>query len=285
VTLVSTEWLAGALTSPDLRVVDGSWHLPAMKRDPHAEFLGAHVPGAVFFDIDAVADTGSPLPHMLPTADEFARAVGALGIGTGDRVVVYDTGGVMSAARVWWTFRVFGHDNVAVLDGGFRKWTREGRPVEAGAPGPRPRTFHARHRPELVRDLERMRANVTAKAEQVADARPRGRFLGTEPEPRPGLRSGHIPGSVHLPPDRLYRPDGTMLPPDEIRRAAAAAGLDLGRPIVTTCGSGVAASTVALALHLIGYPDVAVYDGSWTEWGGRDDTPVSTGPEDPPPAP
>jgi thiosulfate/3-mercaptopyruvate sulfurtransferase len=277
-TIVSTDWLATNLTSPDLRVVDGSWHLPAMKRDPRAEFLESHVPGAVFFDIDAIADTSVPLPHMLPSAEQFAQAVGALGIGTGDRVVVYSRGSVTSAARVWWTFRVFGHDNVAVLDGGFQKWTREGRPVEQGAAKPRPRTFHARFRPALVRDLERMRANVDTHAEQVVDARPRGRFLGTDPEPRPGLRSGHIPGSVNLAPDALFRPDGTILPPDDIRRAFAATGVDLARPVVTTCGSGVAASGLALALHFIGYPDVAVYDGSWTEWGARADTPVSVDP-------
>jgi thiosulfate/3-mercaptopyruvate sulfurtransferase len=274
-TLVSTDWLSGYLRSPDLRVVDGSWHLPALKRNPHAEFLESHIPGAIFFDIETIADTSVPLPHMLPSPEQFAQAVGALGIGTGDRVVVYSRGGVTSAARVWWTFRVFGHENVAVLDGGFGKWTREGRPVEPGAPKPRPRTFHARFRPELVRNLDRMRANVATNAEQVVDARPRGRFLGTEPEPRPGLRSGHIPGSVNLPPDALYRPDGTVLPPDDVRRAFAATGVDLARPLVTTCGSGVAASGLALALHFIGCPDVAVYDGSWTEWGGRSDTPVS----------
>ena len=274
-TIVSTAWLANYLTAPDLRVVDGSWHLPAMKRDPRAEFLESHIAGAVFFDIETIADTSVSLPHMLPSPEQFAQAVSGLGIGTGDRVVVYDTGGVMSAARVWWTFRVFGHENVAVLDGGFRKWTREGRPVEKGAPKPRPRTFHARFRPELVRDLGGRRATVETKAEQVIEARPRGRFLGTEPEPRPGLRSGHIPGSVHLPPDALHRPDGTMLPPDDVRRAFAATGVDLGRPLVTTCGSGIAASTLALALHFIGHPDVPVYDGSWTEWGGRADTPVS----------
>lgn len=274
-TLVSTEWLATHLSDPDVRVVDGSWHLPPMKRDPHAEFRQAHIPGAVFFDIDAIADTSVALPHMLPRPEQFGEAVGALGIGTGDRVVVYDARGVTSAARVWWTFRVFGHENIAVLDGGFPKWTREGRPVEAGAVTRHRRTFHARSRPELVRDLARMRANVDSRAEQVVDARPHGRFVGTDPEPRPGLRSGHIPGSLNLPPDALYRPDGTMRSPDDVRRAFTETGVDLARPIVTTCGSGVAASVLALGLHFIGHPDVPVYDGSWSEWGSRSDTPVS----------
>lgn len=274
--LVDTEWLAKHLGDPDLRVVDGSWHMPQLRRDPRAEFAAAHIPGAVFFDIDWIADLTTPLPHMLPSAGEFGPAVGALGIGDGDRVVVYDTRGVLSAARVWWTFRAFGHNNVAVLDGGLPKWRAEGRPVEDTTPAPRPRRFTARLRPDLVRDLPRMRANLTLRREQVLDARSPGRFVGTEPEPRPGLRPGHIPGSLNLPYDRLYRPDGTLRAPDELRQAFEATGVDLSRPIVTTCGSGVSAAVLALGLHVCGRPDVAVYDGSWTEWGGRDDTPVET---------
>jgi thiosulfate/3-mercaptopyruvate sulfurtransferase len=248
--------------------------MPQLRRDARAEFAQGHIPGAVFFDIDAIADPTTTLPHMLPTAAAFAAAVGDLGVGSGDRVVVYDTRGVVSAARVWWTFRVFGHDSVAVLDGGLRAWKAGGRPLETGAPTPPRREFHARRRPELVRDLDAMRRNLATRAEQVLDARSRGRFAGTEPEPRPGLRGGHIPGSLNLPYETLYRPDGTLLPPEGLRAAIEAAGVDLGKPITTSCGSGVTASVLALALHLAGVPRVAVYDGSWTEWASQHDTPV-----------
>ena len=273
-TVVTTEWLAKELGAPDLRVLDGTWHMPQLRRDARAEFAQGHIPGAAFFDIDAIADPTTTLPHMLPTAEAFAAAVGDLGVGSGDRVVVYDTRGVVSAARVWWTFRVFGHDSVAVLDGGLRAWKAGGRPLETGAPTPPRREFHARRRPELVRDLDAMRRNLATRAEQVLDARSRGRFAGTEPEPRPGLRGGHIPGSLNLPYETLYRPDGTLLPPDGLRAAIEAAGVDLGKPITTSCGSGVTASVLALALHLVGVPRVAVYDGSWTEWASQHDTPV-----------
>jgi thiosulfate/3-mercaptopyruvate sulfurtransferase len=272
--VVTTEWLSKHLGEPDLRIVDGTWHMPQLGRDARAEFAATHLPGAVFFDIDAIADRGTTLPHMLPSPEEFGAAVGALGIGSGDRVVVYDVRGVVSAARVWWTFRAFGHDAVAVLDGGLKKWRAEGRPVESGLPSPARRTFTARRRAELVRDLDAMRANLGSRSAQVLDARSAGRFAGTEPEPRAGLRGGHIPGSLNLPYETLYRPDGTLKPPDELAAAVHTAGVDLGRPIVTTCGSGVTASVLALALHLLGRRDVAVYDGSWSEWGGRADTPV-----------
>jgi thiosulfate/3-mercaptopyruvate sulfurtransferase len=279
-TLVSTEWLAKHLDAPDVRIVDGSWHMPQTKRNPAGEFAQAHLPGAVFFDIDGIADKTTTLPHMLPAPDTFARAVGALGIGNGDRVVVYDTRGVASAARVWWTFRVFGHDAVAVLDGGLPKWRAEGRPLMSGDPAPQARSFTARFRPELVRDVSQVRANVSSRAEQVLDARSRGRFTATEPEPRAGLRGGHIPGSLNLPYEELYNADGTLRTPDELRRAFEAARVDLGRPVVTTCGSGITASILALGLYQAGRKDVAVYDGSWTEWGGRDDTPVERGESD-----
>lgn len=274
--VVTTEWLAKHLGEPDLRVVDGTWHMPQAGRDARAEFEAAHVPGAVFFDIDAIADRTSSLPHMLPSAEAFGAAVGGLGIANADRVIVYDVRGVVSAARVWWTFRAFGHDAVAVLDGGLRKWQAEGRPVKRGAAAPTPRPFTARLRPELVRDLAAMRDNVASQAAQILDARSAGRFAGTEPEPRAGLRGGHIPGSLSLPYETLYRADGTLKPPEELRAAIIGAGVDLGRPVVTSCGSGVTASVLALALYLVGRRDVAVYDGSWSEWGARPDTPVET---------
>jgi thiosulfate/3-mercaptopyruvate sulfurtransferase len=272
--LVTTEWLASHLRDADVRVVDGSWHMPQLKRDPRAEFLAAHIPGAVFFDIDGIADRGTPLPHMLPTAEEFAAAVGALGIGSGDHVVTYDTRGVVSAARVWWTFRAFGHERVSVLDGGLAKWRSEGRAVESGEAKPTPRAFRATLRPELVRDLVAVRNNLTSRSEQVVDARSAGRFAATEPEPRAGLRGGHIPGSLNLPYDALYRADATLLPPDALRAKFQQAGVDLDKPVVTSCGSGITASVLALALHQLGHHRVAVYDGSWTEWAGRTDTPV-----------
>ncbi len=274
--VVSTEWLAQQLGAPDLRVVDGSWHMPQAQRDPAREYRDGHVPGAVFFDVDGIADRRTDLPHMLPASEDFARAVGALGIGDGDHVVVYDSRSVVSAARVWWTFRAFGHDAVAILDGGLPKWRAEGRPIESGAVTLRPRRFTPRSRPELVHNLAQMRANLTGRGEQVLDARSRGRFAGTEPEPRAGLRGGHIPGSLNLPYDELYEKDGTLQGPAALRTALTKAGVDLSRPIVTSCGSGITAAVLALALHQVGRADVAVYDGSWTEWAGRDDTPVET---------
>ena len=274
--LVSTDWLAAHLGDPDLRVVDATWYLPHLKRDARAEFVQAHIPGAVAFDIDAIAHRKTALPHMLPGAEDFGRAVGALGIGDDDRVVVYGAKNFIASARAWWMFHVFGHANVAVLDGGLPTWRAEGRPLEAGMPTPTPRRFAARFRPELVRDLDRMRANLERRAEQVLDARSAGRFVGTEPEPRPGLRGGHIPGSLNLPYERLCREDGTLLNAAALRGAFEKAGLDLARPVVTTCGSGVSAAVLALGLHVLGRRDVPVYDGSWTEWGGRADTPVET---------
>jgi thiosulfate/3-mercaptopyruvate sulfurtransferase len=274
--IVSTEWLAAHLDDPRLRVVDGTWHMPQLQRDPRREFEEEHIPGAVFFDIDGIADRSTSLPHMLPSAPQFGSQVGDLGISNADLVVVYDLRGVISAARVWWTFRAMGHDRVAVLDGGLRKWRAEGRPVESSqAKAPR-RRFKARLRRDLVRGLPQVRRNIYSRLEQTLDARSHGRFAGTEPEPREGLRGGHIPGSLNLPYDMLSRPDATLLPPDGLRQAFAAAGVDLDKPVVTTCGSGITASVLALALHLVGHKKVAVYDGSWTEWASHPDTPVET---------
>lgn len=280
--LVSTGWLADRFGRPGLRVLDGSWYLPGSGRRPAEEHAAGHIPGALFFDLDATSDARSPLPHMLPAADEFARQMAALGLSDQDEIIVYDgTGANVSAARVWWTFRVFGHARTAVLDGGLGKWRREGRPLEAGAVTLPPATFTARLDVAMVRDLAAVRAvmrgDSSSDAEQIVDMRPVGRFAGTEPEPRPGLRAGHIPGSRNLPYADLVAADGTLLPADDLRCRLAAAGVDPARPIVATCGSGTSACALVLALEVLGCHRTAVYDGSWTEWGGADDTPVETG--------
>jgi thiosulfate/3-mercaptopyruvate sulfurtransferase len=273
--VVSTAWLGEHLGEPGLRVIDATWYLPTLQRDARAEFREAHVPGAGYFDIDAIADRETGLPHMLPDATTFGEAVGALGTGDGDRIVVYGGKYLSASARVWWTFRVFGHERVAVLDGGFPRWREEGRPVESGEARPAAGRFTARFRPELVASLDDVRRNLETHRMQVLDARSAGRFAGTEPEPRPGLRGGHIPGSLSLPYDRLFRrEDATLLPAADLRRLFEDARVEPGRPVVTTCGSGVTACVLALGLQLVGRHDVAVYDGSWTEWGGRADVPV-----------
>jgi thiosulfate/3-mercaptopyruvate sulfurtransferase len=272
--LVDTSWLAAHLEDPNLRLLDGSHHIPTTGRNARAEYDRAHIPGAVFFDIDEIADPDTDLPHMLPSAGKFAADVGALGIGNDTKVVIYDAVGTTGAARVWWTFRVFGHGDVVVLDGGLPKWLAEGRPTTAEIPAPPARPYRAEKNLSLVRDLEQVRGNIEARREQVLDARSAGRFAATEPEPRAGMRGGHIPGSLNLPFTQLFNPDRTFKDADSLRRIFGEAGLDMARPITTTCGSGVTASVLALALYLIGRKDVAVYDGSWSEWGGRPDTPI-----------
>src|SRR5262249_48368219 len=273
--LVSTQWLAQHLSAPDLRVVDASWYLPAQGKNGRAEYDLFHIPGAVFFDIDEIADTESGLPHMLPSPEKFAARVRKLGLGDGNRIVVYDQLGLMSAARVWWMFRVFGHPDVAVLDGGLPKWLAEGRPTGDRAPQPRERPFPARYNNLMVRNLDQMKDNLSSKREQVVDARSAGRFEGSEPEPRSGLRGGHIPGSRNVPFTDLLDPKNkTLLPASAIADRFRRAGVDLAKPVVTSCGSGVTAAVLALGLHLVGHPDVALYDGSWSEWGRPGDTPI-----------
>jgi thiosulfate/3-mercaptopyruvate sulfurtransferase len=274
--LVSTEWLAANLGQPDLRVVDASYYLPQMKRDAKAEYAAGHIPGAVYFDIDDISDRDSPYPHMLPSPAKFASRVRQLGLGDGNRIVVYDGSGAnLSAGRAWWMFRVFDHKDVAILDGGLKKWRAENRPLEDRLPPPRQRHFTARFDATLVRDIDQMRDNVAARGEQIVDVRSAGRFKGSESEPRPGLRGGHMPGAINVPYTRLIDPkNGTLLPANELVEVLEDAGVDLTKPIVTTCGSGVSACAVAFALHLIGHREVAVYDGSWAEWGSLPDTPI-----------
>ncbi len=272
--LVSTDWLAAHLKAPDVHIVDGSWHMPQARRDPRAEYAAQHIPGAVFFDIDEIADTDSTLPHMLPGPEAFAAQVGRLGLGDGNRVVVYDTTGASAAARVWWMFRVFGHDDVAVLDGGLAKWIAEGRPVTDDVVRPQERHFTARVNTFLVRDYGQVRAAVENAREQFIDTRSAGRFAGTEPEPRPNLRSGHAPGSISLPYTAFLNGDKTMASADAIRAALDAAGVELDKPMFTSCGSGVTACVVSLGLYLVGRKEVPVFDGSWTEWAGHAESPI-----------
>jgi thiosulfate/3-mercaptopyruvate sulfurtransferase len=277
--IVDTAWLAAHLDAPDLVLLDGSLHLPAAKRDPKAEYAAAHIPGAQFFDIDDISDDKSPLPHMLPSTVKFASRMRQMGIGDGMRIVVYDSEGLWSAARVWWMFRIMGHRDVTVLDGGLKKWRAEGRALTDEPSRPRTaRHFTPRFNAELVRDKADMQLLLTSRAAQIVDARASARFAGTAPEPRAGLRSGHIPGARNVPIGNLVQADGSMKPVAELKALFAAAGVDPRTPVVATCGSGVTACAVALALAQLGYPDTAIYDGSWTEWGDAGaGTPVETG--------
>lgn len=276
--LVSTAWLAERLDAPDVRVIDATWLMPGSARDARVDHALAHIPGAVFFDIDEIADTDSPLPHMLPSAAKFASRAKALGLGDGSRIVCYDQTGLTSAARAWWMFRVMGHKEVVVLDGGLPKWISEGRPVDDREPAPRERHFSARLDHELLRDRAGVARALETGREQVIDARPAPRFLGQAAEPRPGLRSGHMPGARSVPSPTLFAEDGTMLPPDALARVFADAGVDTARPVTTSCGSGITACILALALARLGRWRTAVYDGSWAEWGAGSETPVVTGP-------
>ncbi|NVN87556.1 MAG: 3-mercaptopyruvate sulfurtransferase [Rhodopseudomonas sp.] len=277
--LVSADWLAAHLDDPKVKIIDASFKMPGVLPLPFDDYLAAHIPGAVFFDVDAVSDHGSPLPHMYPDAGQFARDVEALGISSGDTVVAYDSGGWVAAPRAWWMFLSFGYGNIRVLDGGLKKWRAEGRAIESGKASPAAGRFSAKLDSSFVRSQAQLVANLSSGVEQLIDARAGNRFEGSVAEPRPGLRAGHIPGSRNLPYNQLIDPDSaTMKPLDELRTAFNNAGLDLARPIVTTCGSGVSAAVLTLALYRLGVRGSALYDGSWSEWGLPDGPPVATGP-------
>ncbi|MGB7317957.1 MAG: 3-mercaptopyruvate sulfurtransferase [Planktotalea sp.] len=276
-TLVSTEWLAAHMRDPDLRIIDASWYMPAENRDPKAEYDKAHIPGARFFDIDEISDARSALPHMAPSAEKFMSRMRAMGVGDGHQVVVYDAEGVFSAPRVWWLFRLMGQGSVAVLDGGMKKWIAEGRAIEDLPPVIRDRHMMVRFQNQMVKDATQVAAAAKLGTPQIVDARSPARFAGSEPEPREGLRAGRIPGSRNVFFKNLLNDDGTMKEPAALKAAFETAGVDLDKPVITSCGSGITACILSLALERIGKSDHAVYDGSWTEWGSVSSMPIETG--------
>ena len=276
-TLVSTQWLAAHLKDPDLRVLDASWYLPGSKRDPFAEYQAAHIPGARFFDLDDVSDHRSDLPHMVPPVEKFMSRMRAIGVGDGHQIVVYDGSGLFSAPRVWWLFKLMGQMDIAVLDGGFPKWQAEGHPVEDLPPILRDRHMMVRRQNQMVKDVTQVSAASKLGESEIVDARSPGRFYGKDPEPRPGLRAGHIPGSKNEVDKDLLKADDTMKSPDEMRQVFLEAGVDLDKPVITSCGSGVTAAILSLGLTRMGKTDHSLYDGSWTEWGMFPTLPIATG--------
>ena len=276
-TLVSAQWLAAHLKDPDLRVLDASWYLPGSKRDPFAEYQAAHIPGARFFDLDDVSDHRSDLPHMVPPVEKLMSRMRAIGVGDGHQIVVYDGSGLFSAPRVWWLFKLMGQMDIAVLDGGFPKWQAEGHPVEDLPPILRDRHMMVRRQNQMVKDVTQVSAASKLGESEIVDARSPGRFYGKDPEPRPGLRAGHIPGSKNVFYKDLLKADDTMKSPDEMRQVFLEAGVDLDKPVITSCGSGVTAAILSLGLTRMGKTDHSLYDGSWTEWGMFPTLPIATG--------